>query len=113
MLSLMTLAVVCCSHEPIGDDCRRFGVEPQTTYTAYYDCPLRQYRLYLDTMRGGLSEENGKDYCTLLYSCYSQLEDMANIGLSPLYRDRGARTLRELIGPVDYYFGRLPSPDGR
>lgn len=119
------LYILAFTHQPHPDDVWRFGYAPLPAYhPAGLISDARQqwrlagrYRAYAEHLKRTwiLPGQEQTLEAMLLDAvwrerCWDKVDDLANSSLPVSCRIAAAQRLRELLGPVDYFTGRLPEP---
>ena len=112
------------AHDPTPLDALRFGINPGPARFDYGESSLRLafkscrvYRDYILEQHHGYTGYGRQDKtqplvddATWRYNVWYTLDDMCDTNLGVQCRKRAAEKLQGLLGPVDYYAGRLPTP---
>ena len=113
MLTLICLMAVCEFHTPAPDDWQRFGLIPQPCYRDDEPSPARdrwnRSVRYREWVRSNGSKEEYA-YAEWVSLAWYHADDLVDSNLPIHRRVKAAIRLKEIIGPVDYYFGKLPEP---
>lgn len=124
-MKLFALYICAFLYEPGPNDALRFGMPIVSTYPqGGQPSPARAawrqstyYRAYIVNLQRTWAIPGQEDALAALLEdaawserAWDQLDNMANSWMSQSGRIQSAYRLRDIIGPVNYYLGRMPAP---
>lgn len=122
MLAL-TLTILALLHEPSERDFLRFDLPLTPAYTPGGASPVRAafqrasaYHWMIDKWKNGYEAYGRADVDDIVrdanwrYEVWWHVDDLADASQCAERRFHAARRLRGLLGPTDYFHGKLPSP---
>jgi hypothetical protein len=124
-MTLLALYLAAFTYEPHPNDAYRFGFAPLPSYhPSGMVSPARlkwrqstRYRTYVENLKRTWALPGQEHVLEQLLEdaiqserAWDKLDDLANSSASQAWRIQSACRLREIIGPVNYYLGRMPEP---
>ncbi len=115
----VALIVLAFLHEPSPSDFVRFGELTPARWERFSYSPMREryhaawlwrqtcLRIYSPPLECNPEVLNDAEW---RWACWDAADDLCNWGQSTEWRLGAAQRLRGLLGPVDYFNGRLPEP---
>ena len=113
MMRNLALLIAAWMHEPTRHDVHRFGLPLEPALQGDYVSPVRfDWRwtcrqLEHRRKHGDLAAWNEAAYRE---RCFYWLDDLADSSRPDGVRDNAAVQLKDLLGPLAYYRGVIPSP---
>ncbi len=119
----VALIVLAFLHEPSESDFVRFGMPLIPSHCEGWESPVRMafrraaaYRGFIQRWKYGYEAYGRNDVDAIVndanwrYLVWYEADSLANAECGGLYRSCAAQRLHSLLGPFDFYIGRLPEP---
>ncbi len=118
---MLTVALICLAflHEPAPADFVRFGELTPARWERFSYSPMRE-RYFAAGLWLHVCHRRNSPLCERApamlddaeyrWACWDACDDLCNANCFTESRLRAAQRLHKLLGPVNYFFGRMPEP---